>query len=81
MWNYGTPAGTNKVFQKTASPTVLVSVVTGDGIETWTYDDGSHVEYLFADSPNGMLETGRGEYNTAGTMTQDLTYEPAVIRG
>lgn len=79
MWDYGAPVGTSKTFEHTYSTTTLTTVVTGDGIETWSYSDGSKVEYLTADSPEGTLETGRRIYNTDGSLYQDLTYFPAVI--
>lgn len=79
MYDYGTPSGTSKVFEHTNSPTVLTSIVTKAGIETWQYSDGSKIEYLTAPSVEGTLDIGRREYNTLGTMTQDLTYFPAVI--
>jgi len=79
MYDYGTPANTVKTFAHTASPTTLTSVITEPGIETWEYEDGSKVEHLKKDGPEGTLETGRRMYNTFGELVQDLTYFPAVI--
>ncbi len=79
MYDYGTPAGMSKTFAHTNSPTTLTGVIYTAGVETWTYADGSKVEYLTKDGDDGTMETGRREYNTSGIMTQDLTYFPAVL--
>lgn len=79
MYDYGTPENTTKTFAHTGSPTTLTSIITEPGMETWTYSDGSSVEYLTADSPEGAMETGRRIYNTDGSLYQDLTYDPPIL--
>ena len=79
MYDYGTPAGMSKTFVYTNSPTTLTTITNTENMETWTYADGSKVEYLTKDGVDGTMETGRREYNTSGVMTQDLTYFPAVL--
>jgi len=79
MYDYGTPTNTTKTFEHTGSPTTLVSIITEPGMETWTYLDGSSVEYLTADSPEGTMEIGRNEYDTSGILIKDLTYDPPLL--
>lgn len=78
MWEYGAPDG-SKTYETTASPTTLTDVVTGEGIETWLFSDGSSVEYLSEDSPEGTMMTGRNVYNADGSLKYELTYSPAVL--
>ncbi len=79
MGNYKAPEGITKTFEHTGSPTTLASIITEPGMETWLYSDGSSVEYLTADSPEGTMETGRRMYNTSGVLVQDLTYYPPLL--
>ncbi len=79
MGNYKAPEGITKIFEHTGSPTTLTSIITEPGMETWLYSDGSSVEYLTADSPEGTMETGRRMYNTDGLLYQDLTYYPPLL--
>lgn len=79
MYSYGTPAGMVKRFAHTNSPTTITNIIYGTNIETWQFADGSKVEYLTRPSDEGTMETGRREYNTTGTMAQNLTYEPAIL--
>ena len=79
MYDYGTPLNTAKIFEHTGSATTLTSIITELGMETWAYSDGSSVEYLTADSPEGTMETGRRIYNTDGSLYQDLTYDPPIL--
>ncbi len=79
MGNYKAPEGITKIFEHTGSSTTLASIITEPGIETWIYSDGSYVEHLTADSPEGTLEVGRREYNTFGVLGQDLTYHPPLL--
>ena len=79
MFDYGSPEGIKKVFEKTNSPTTLMDIVSAPGVETWQDADGSKIEYLTENGIDGTLEIGRREYNTFGVMTQDLTYNPPMI--
>lgn len=79
MYGYGTPVNTTKIFEHTNSPTTLTAIVTEEGMETWSYSDGSKVEFLTADSVDGTLETGRREYSILGELVQDLTYFPPIL--
>jgi hypothetical protein len=78
-FDYGTPDGSSKVFQQTASPTTLTAVTVVGNVETWTYSDNSRVEHITAEGVDGTMLKGRREYNTTGVMTQDLTYYPSVL--
>ncbi len=78
MQEYGAPDG-SKTYETTASPSTLTDVVIEEGVETWLFSDGSSVEYLSKDSPEGTMLTGRRVYNTDGSLKYDLTYSPAVL--
>ena len=70
-YDYCAPEGMSKTFSRAGTSII---VTWESGTETWTYTDGSRVEYLFEDG----FEIGRREYNTSGVMTQDLTYFPPI---
>lgn len=79
MYDYGTPANTTKVFAHTSSLTTLTSIINELGMETWTYSDGSSVEYLTIEGSEGIMDIGRRMYNTDGSLYQDLTYDPPIL--
>ena len=79
MYDYGAPPNSVKVFEHTNSPTTLTAIITKPGIETWSFSDGSKVEYLTSESAEGTMDIGRRMYNTSGILTQNLTYFPAVL--
>lgn len=84
VYDYGTSVDTIKTFSQTASPTTITAIVTGEGIETWEFEDGRKIEHLKAASVDGTLEIGRREYiwdEVLGdhVLTQDLTYDPPII--
>ncbi|MCK5611153.1 hypothetical protein KAR91_55280 [Candidatus Pacearchaeota archaeon] len=75
-YGYDTPDDMSKTFIHADSSTIITKEYDR---ETWIYEDGSKIEYLTVDTPNGTMEIGRREYNTSGILIQDLTYFPSTL--